>query len=481
MHPVRIEKSYVSSVCREASVADIVFLVDESWSIGKENFRNIQDFLYIIVSSFDVGEDKIRIGLIQYSDAPHTEFFLNTYHRKEYILEKIQKLRYQGGGTKTGQSLQFMLENHFKKTAGSRREEGVPQIAVVITDGQAQDNIQEPAKEIKDAGITLYAIGIKGASLVELQEIASDPDDKHVYEVEDFTDLQDISHNMLEVLCTAVEEVNQIAHASQGMSTSPCSPSSHSFLFHFENHFILVGRGIVNLSFSMKIAHNCERNKTTCLFIFSTLADIVFLVDTSTSIGRENFQKVKNFLYTLVSSLNVSSDQIRVGLAQYSNKTFRVFLLNQYSLKSDILEQIQNLPYRSGGSYTGTALDFVRTTYFTESAGSRVLENVPQIVILITDGESNDEVKIPANKLKARGISVYVIGINVQDTTKLQEIANKPLNKFLFSIDSYDLQGYYPGTQTVVLFPAQPQTACATMGKSLSLSLSQLPVFTMGY
>uniref|UniRef100_A0A8C0GER2 VWFA domain-containing protein n=1 Tax=Chelonoidis abingdonii TaxID=106734 RepID=A0A8C0GER2_CHEAB len=449
MHPVRIEKSYVSSVCREASVADIVFLVDESWSIGKENFRNIQDFLYIIVSSFDVGEDKIRIGLIQYSDAPHTEFFLNTYHRKEYILEKIQKLRYQGGGTKTGQSLQFMLENHFKKTAGSRREEGVPQIAVVITDGQAQDNIQEPAKEIKDAGITLYAIGIKGASLVELQEIASDPDDKHVYEVEDFTDLQDISHNMLEVLCTAVEEVNQIAHASQGMSTSPLYKT------------VTCNQIMV-----------CRK---------ATLADIVFLVDTSTSIGRENFQKVKNFLYTLVSSLNVSSDQIRVGLAQYSNKTFRVFLLNQYSLKSDILEQIQNLPYRSGGSYTGTALDFVRTTYFTESAGSRVLENVPQIVILITDGESNDEVKIPANKLKARGISVYVIGINVQDTTKLQEIANKPLNKFLFSIDSYDLQGYYPGTQTVVLFPAQPQTACATMGKSLSLSLSQLPVFTMGY
>ncbi|CAM4596277.1 unnamed protein product, partial [Lepidochelys kempii] len=66
-----------TTVCRKASVADIVFLVDGSWSIGKENFRRMQDFLYIMVSSFDVGEDKIRIGLIQYSDAPHTEFFLS--------------------------------------------------------------------------------------------------------------------------------------------------------------------------------------------------------------------------------------------------------------------------------------------------------------------------------------------------------------------------------------------------------------------
>ncbi|CAM4516574.1 unnamed protein product, partial [Lepidochelys olivacea] len=318
-----------TTVCRKASVADVVFLVDGSWSIGKENFRRMQDFLYIMVSSFDVGEDKIRIGLIQYSDAPHTEFFLSTYNCKEAILEKIQALHYKGGGTKTGESLRFMLENHFEETVGSRRQEGVPQIAVVITDGQAQDNIQEPAKEVKDTGITLYAIGIKDASLEELREIASDPDDKHVYEVEDFTDLQDISHNMLQVLCSTVEEVNQITHFSQV----------------------------------------CTK---------ATLADIVFLVPTSTSIGPENFQKVKNFLYILFSSLNVSSDQIQVGRAQYSNETFKVFLLNQYSLKSDILEQIQNLPYKSGGSYTGTALDFVRTTYFTESAGSRALENVPQ-------------------------------------------------------------------------------------------------------
>uniref|UniRef100_A0A8C8RRD2 VWFA domain-containing protein n=1 Tax=Pelusios castaneus TaxID=367368 RepID=A0A8C8RRD2_9SAUR len=344
-----------------------------------------------MVSSFDIGEDKIRIGLIQYSDAPHTEFFLNTYHRKEDILEEIQKLQYKGGDTKTGLSLQFMLKNHFKESAGSRREGGVPQIAVLITDGHSQDNIQEPAREVKDAGITMYAIGIKNASLVELQEIASDPDDKHVYEVKDFTALQDISHNMLQVLCTTVEEVSQQI---------------------------------------TQVFQVCRK---------ATLADVVFLVDASTSIGPENFQKVKNFLYTLVSSLDVSSDQIRVGLAQYSNETFKVFLLNQYSLKNDILDQIQNLPYRSGGSYTGTALDFVRTTYFTESAGSRAQENIPQVVILVTGGESSDEVKMPANKLKARGISVYVVGINVQNTTELQEIANKPLNKFLFVIDNYDV------------------------------------------
>ncbi|XP_051466192.1 collagen alpha-4(VI) chain-like [Apus apus] len=171
-----------------------------------------------------------------------------------------------------------------------------------------------------------------------------------------------------------------------------------------------------------------------------TLADVVFLVDTSTSIGQENFQKVKNFLSTLVLSLDVGLDVIRIGLAQYSNETYQEFLLNQY-LKSDVLEQIENLPYRSGEPYIGRALDVVNEVYFTEPAGSRAKSYVPQVTILITGGVSNDEVELPARKLRNRGISLYVVGIGVQNATELQQIASKPFAKYLYSTGSFgDLQ-----------------------------------------
>ncbi|KAM6210176.1 collagen alpha-1(XII) chain-like [Sarcoramphus papa] len=195
----------ISSVCRKDSMADIIFLVDGSWSIGTKNFKIVQDFLYAMVNGFDIGQDKICIGMIQYSDVPYTEFLLNTYYNKNDTLQKIQKLHYKRGGTKTGQSLQFMLENHFIASAGSRKEEEVAQIAVVITNGQAEDNVQNPATAIKDAGITLYAIDVKGSVLSELQEIASEPTDKHVYEVEDFAPLQGLSHSILQMFCTMLE------------------------------------------------------------------------------------------------------------------------------------------------------------------------------------------------------------------------------------------------------------------------------------
>lgn len=192
-------------------------MVDGSWSIGTENFEQIRLFLYTLVNSFDIGPDHVRIGLVQYSTTPRTEFLLNTHQRKETILQYISKLPYMGGGTHTGQGLDFMLKNHFVKSAGSRASQHVPQIAVVITDGKSQDNVESHAQDLKRKGIVLYAIGIKDADEEQLKEIANEPHSQHVYSVADFTALQEISQSIVQTLCTTVEEVKrQLLELSQG-------------------------------------------------------------------------------------------------------------------------------------------------------------------------------------------------------------------------------------------------------------------------
>lgn len=204
-------------VCTQEAVADIVFLLDGSWSIGSENFQRMREFLHSLVNSFDVAPDHVRIGLAQYSSNPRTEFKLNTYQDKQEILDYIDKLPYKGGGTMTGMGLDFILKEHFVESAGSRAAQNVPQIAVVITDGKSQDNVEPHAKDLKDQGITIYAIGIKDADETQLKEIANEPHDQHVYSVSDFTALQGISQNIVQVLCTTVEEAKrQTTQISQG-------------------------------------------------------------------------------------------------------------------------------------------------------------------------------------------------------------------------------------------------------------------------
>lgn len=49
-------------MCRTTAKADIVLLVDGSWSIGRLNFKTIRAFIARMVGVFDIGPDKIQIG-----------------------------------------------------------------------------------------------------------------------------------------------------------------------------------------------------------------------------------------------------------------------------------------------------------------------------------------------------------------------------------------------------------------------------------
>lgn len=48
--------------CITRAEADIVLLVDGSWSIGRPNFRTVRSFIGRIVEVFDIGPDKVQIG-----------------------------------------------------------------------------------------------------------------------------------------------------------------------------------------------------------------------------------------------------------------------------------------------------------------------------------------------------------------------------------------------------------------------------------
>eukprot|EP00064_Thunnus_orientalis_P018365 superscaffoldBa00004207_g18463 len=152
-----VETSEEGFMCKTPAIADIVILVDGSWSIGRINFRLVRTFLENLVKAFSVEFDKTRIGLAQYSGDPRIEWHLNAYSTKEAVIDAVKNLPYKGGNTLTGLALTFILENSFKPESGSRP--GVPKIGILITDGKSQDDVIPPAQSLREAGIELFAIG----------------------------------------------------------------------------------------------------------------------------------------------------------------------------------------------------------------------------------------------------------------------------------------------------------------------------------
>lgn len=57
----------------------------------------------------------------------------------------------------TGNALEHILHHSFKPTAGMRADS--KKVAILITDGQSQDNVTSAAKNLKDTGIEIYVIG----------------------------------------------------------------------------------------------------------------------------------------------------------------------------------------------------------------------------------------------------------------------------------------------------------------------------------
>lgn len=66
---------------------------------------------------------------------------------------------------------------------------------------------------------------------------------------------------------------------------------------------------------------------------------------------------------------------------------------------------LQNNPT---SSCSGAALDYVLKNSFSEAAGAR--PSFPKVLVVITDGKSQDPVAVHARLLRNAGVEVFVVG-----------------------------------------------------------------------
>ncbi|XP_034447187.1 collagen alpha-1(XX) chain isoform X2 [Hippoglossus hippoglossus] len=190
--------------CDSNAAADIMMLVDGSWSIGRTNFRRVRDFLEGLVTPFHIGPNNIQIGLTQYSGDPRTEWHLNNFTTKDQLLEAVRNFRYKGGNTFTGQALLHVMEDNMRAEAGARSD--TPFFLVLLTDGKSQDDAIAAAHRLKNAGVEIIAVGVKNADEAELRHVASEPVDLNVYNVNDFPLLSKLVARLVHILCGRIED-----------------------------------------------------------------------------------------------------------------------------------------------------------------------------------------------------------------------------------------------------------------------------------
>lgn len=180
-------------------------------------------------------------------------------------------------------------------------------------------------------------------------------------------------------------------------------------------------------------------NIVFCLFVFSTVVeittvqtqkvvrDIVFLVDGSNYIGSSNLPYVRDFMINVVNQLDVRPDRVQFGLVQFADRPKIEFYLNSYSNRQDVVNKISELRLMGGSVLnTGYAMNYALTNMFQPSTGSRRRQGVQQVLVLITGGPFQDEVKSQADKMALAGVLTFTVSSGQADEALLRTVAFVP-------------------------------------------------------
>ncbi|XP_031684942.1 collagen alpha-1(XII) chain isoform X2 [Oncorhynchus kisutch] len=471
--------------CSVNAIADLVFLVDGSWSVGRENFKHIRSFISALAGAFDIGEDKTRVAVVQYSTDTRTEFPLNRHSKRGELLKAINTLPYKGGNTMTGDAMDYLLKNIFTEAAGARK--GFPKIAMIITDGKSQDPVEEYAKRLRNIGVEIFALGIKGADENELKEMASTPHNTHVYNVPNFDVIKAVQKKLITQVCSSVEDqlnslvsgddvvepasnlqVLEISSKSMRVTWDPSlgeitgykltlmpmmagmkrqvvyvgptqtsvnvrdlSPETEYEISLFALKGLTPSDAVLAMEKTQPVKVSLE-----CSLGVDVQADVVLLVDGSYSIGLQNFAKVRAFLEVLVNSFNVGLDKIRLSLVQYSRDPHTEFALNTYNDIASVVKAVRTFPYRGGSTNTGKAMNYVREKIFISTRGART--SVPRVMVLITDGKSSDSFKDAATNLRNIDVEIFAVGVKDAVRSELEAIANAPAATHVYTVEDFD-------------------------------------------
>ena len=149
------------------------------------------------ISDSDISSDGTRVAMTQYSSSPQTEF---SFVDDPATLESnFNNVVYMGGSTFTATAIQYTYDNII---FGDARP-GVRTVMVVVTDGASGDNVEPVSDDMRANGVVMFAVGYAGASETELNEIANDPDEDHVFIGNTADDLLDLRIKLTETICTS--------------------------------------------------------------------------------------------------------------------------------------------------------------------------------------------------------------------------------------------------------------------------------------
>lgn len=357
--------AYRGSTC-ETSIGnwfDLVIVLDVSGSIRRERLRLVKEWIADFLDDLPIDQERIRVGVIRYSNSAQVQFHLNRYKSKQDVLDHIKRIEFVGARTHTGEALRKMHEEMFTNRNGDRSEARYPNYAIVFTDGSSNINPQQTIPEAikaKTKGIHIIAISIGNMiNWAEVRGIASEPYDRNILQINSQRDLPRFKSVILSSLSNDRNECNNACR-----NNGQCDDLLYGFNCRCQGSWG-----------GERCDRQCSRRK-----------DITFIVDISGSVNNL-FNVSRNIMKQVIHGLPMQNDRFRFAMVSFSDNAEVNFYLDTY--RSNKQGVLYSLAWRKVGGKTNIA-DSIRLTYnnvFNGGRGDR--SGVDNVAIIFSDVKSN--------------------------------------------------------------------------------------------
>lgn len=167
-----------------------------------------------------------------------------------------------------------------------------------------------------------------------------------------------------------------------------------------------------------------------------TKSDVVFVLDSSGSVGEGNFQQMKDFLKKFLYEVDVESCGFRVGVLKFGSSAFVQFHLNSYTTTEDLTAAIDNIRYSHGFTYTADAVRVARDSMFQRSRGDRT--DARNVLVFLTEGLANVHSRQTLEEVrKARNAGIHLVPIGIGSNNREEMNAMATHERGIFFVDRF--------------------------------------------
>ncbi|MCP9258085.1 Cuticlin-1 [Dirofilaria immitis] len=146
-----------------------------------------------------------------------------------------------------------------------------------------------------------------------------------------------------------------------------------------------------------------------------TQSDVLFLIDASRNVNKTHFQRaVKVIMDTVEQFKNIGPNGIQVSLVQYAREPVLEFSFRKHNCKPCLLFDIDDTEYIGGLNSVDNVIHKVLKYGFSKRRGDR--DKVANILIIISNGISDDRFQETLQLLNLNNISVIVVVVPIEDT-----------------------------------------------------------------